>query len=75
VEDCSGGVFARPYNAAVSAAESLRTRLWAVLTVVVDSVCVKLGVVESSRLLEVLLCACAEVVVRYQVRRYRRSGL
>jgi hypothetical protein len=45
------------------------------LTVVVDGVCVELGVVESSRLLEVLLCAYAEVVVRYQVWGHRRRGL
>jgi hypothetical protein len=62
-----GGVFARSYNAAVSAEGSPRARSWAVLTVVVDGVCVELLVVGSSRLREVLLCASAEVVVRYQV--------
>jgi hypothetical protein len=62
-----GGVFVRSYNAAISAAKSLRARSWAVLTVIVDGVGVELGVVESTRLLEVLLCAYAEVVVRYGV--------
>jgi hypothetical protein len=67
VEVGEGGVLVRSYTAAVSAAESQRMRIWGMLTVVVDGVCVELGVVGSSRLLEVLLCACAEVVVRYQV--------
>jgi hypothetical protein len=62
-----GGVFMRSYNAAISAAESLGARSWAMLTVIVDGVGVELGVVEPTRLLEVLLCACAEVVVRYGV--------
>jgi hypothetical protein len=63
----SGGVFVRSYNAAVSAVESLRARSWAVLTAIVDGVGGELGVVEPTRLLEVLLCACAEVVIRYGV--------
>jgi hypothetical protein len=66
VEDGGGGVLVRSCTAKVSAAESLRTRLWAVLTVVVDGVCVELLIVGSSRLREILLCASAEVIVRYQ---------
>jgi hypothetical protein len=67
VEDGGGGVLVRSCTAEVSAAESLCTRLWVVLTVVVDGVCVELLIVGSSHLREVLLCACAEVVVRYGV--------
>jgi hypothetical protein len=62
-----GGDSVRSYNAVVSAAESLRARSWAILTVIVDGVGVELGVVEPTRLLEVPLCACAEVAVRYGV--------
>jgi hypothetical protein len=75
VEDGGGGVLARSCTAEVSAAESLRTRLWAVLTVVVDSICVELLVVGSSRLREVLLYASAEIVVRYKVWGYRRCSI
>jgi hypothetical protein len=67
VEDGGGGVFARSCSAAVSAAGSQGQRVGAVLTVVVDGLCVELGVVEPPCLLEVLLYACAEVVVRYKV--------
>jgi hypothetical protein len=63
VEDRGGGVFVRSYNAAVSAAKSLRTRLWAVLTKIVCGVCLEIGVVESFRLLEVRLCASTGDVV------------
>jgi hypothetical protein len=68
-------VLVRSYTAEVSAAESLRTHLWAVLTVVVDGVCVELLVIGSSRLREVLLCASAEVVIRYKVWGYRRCSI
>jgi hypothetical protein len=70
-----GGVFLRSCNAVVSAAESLCARSRAVLTVIVDGVGVELGVVEPTRLLEVLLCACAEVVVRYKVWGHRRCSI
>jgi hypothetical protein len=64
VEVGGGGVLVRSCAAAaVSGAVSQRTHSWAVLTVVVDSVCVELLIMGSSRLREVLLCTTAEVVI------------
>jgi hypothetical protein len=66
-----GNVRAETHPSMYSEEIGLRTYLWAVLTVVVHSVCVELLVVGSSRLREVLLYASTEIVVRYKVQGHR----
>lgn len=75
MEDGGGGVLVRSCAATVSAVEDQRTRVLVMLTVIVDGVCIKLGVMKPSRLREVLLCACAKVVVLYAVWGHRRRNL